>query len=55
MTDTETVAELKDRIRRLKKRLREKMKYETMMLVNAGATPKYIEEIRQRDEAALSD
>ena len=55
MTETETIAKLKDHIKRLKKRLREKMRYEKMMLINAGSTPQYIAEIQLKDEAALSD
>lgn len=62
MTDQETIAKqqkeidkLKRKIVRLEKRLLDKQKYETEMLINTGATPRYIAGIHQKDEAALAE
>ena len=46
---------LEKQVARLKKRLLEKQKYEAEMLVQTGATPRYIEQIRRKDEAALKE
>lgn len=62
MTDSETIAsqkkqieKLERKIKRLEARLLKKQKYETGLLVNAGATPRYINEIHQKDSEALCD
>lgn len=55
MTDQETIKKLEKQVKRLKKRLREKMAYESEMLVQLGSTPAYIEKIRRKDEAALAE
>lgn len=55
MTDAETIAKLKEQRNRARKRLREKMRYERMMLINAGSTPQYISEIERKDKEALED
>ena len=46
---------LEKQIKRLRKRLLEKQKYEAEMLIQTGATPQYIEKIRRKDEAALKE
>jgi cell division septum initiation protein DivIVA len=46
---------LEKQIKRLRKRLLEKQKYEAEMLIQTGATPQYIEKIRRKDEAALRE
>jgi hypothetical protein len=60
MTDTETIAKqqkeiekLQRKIKRLEKRLLDKKKYETEDLLQRGATPQFIENINQKDQAAL--
>lgn len=52
---TELVKKLTKQVARLKKRLLEKQKYEMGMLLNSGATPKFIENIRRKDELALRE
>ena len=49
------IAKLEKQIKRLRKRLIAKQKYEHEMLVQCGSTPAYIEEIRRKDEAALRE
>lgn len=55
MTDQDTIKKLEKQVVRLRKRLIEKQKYEAEMLIQTGATPKYIESIRKKDEAALRE
>jgi uncharacterized coiled-coil protein SlyX len=62
VTDSETIAaqqkaieKLQRKVKRLETRLLKKQKFETEMLINSGATPRYINEIHQKDEEALSD
>ena len=62
MTDAETIAtqqktieKLQRKVKRLEKRLLTKQQYETELLINTGATPKYIGEIHKKDQAALSE
>lgn len=54
-TSEETVRKMDKQIRRLRKRLKEKMAYESEMLIQTGATPQYIAAIRKKDEAALRE
>ena len=51
----EEVKKLRRQLKRLRKRLLEKQKYESEMLIQTGATPQYIEAIRKKDEAALKE
>ena len=51
----EIIKSLKRQVKRLRKRLIEKQKYEHEMLVQCGSTPQYIETIRRKDEAALRE
>ena len=51
----EEIKKLRRQIKRLRKRLLEKQKYESEMLIQTGATPQYIEAIRKKDEAALKE
>ena len=51
----ETVRKMDKQIKRLRKRLIEKQKYEAEMLIQTGATPQYITAIRKKDEAALKE
>ena len=55
MTDKETIDKLQKQVKRLKKRLLEKKKYELGMLINSGATPRFIAEIDEKDQKAMSD
>lgn len=62
MTDTELLAaqqtvikNLQKQVKRLRKRLIEKMGYEKEMLVQSGWTPQLIEKVRRKDEAALKE
>lgn len=55
MTPTEELSELKAQIRRLKKRLREKQKYEMGLLRATGATPEYIAKILEKDAKAMGE
>lgn len=52
---TELVKKLERQVKRLRKRLLEKQKYEREMLIQLGSTPSYIENIRKKDEAALAE
>lgn len=52
---TELVKKLERQVKRLRKRLLEKQKYEMGMLMNSGATPKFIENIKRKDELALRE
>jgi hypothetical protein len=49
------IKKLEKQVKKLRKRLIEKMKYEEGYLVATGTTPKMMESIRQKDEAALRD
>lgn len=49
------VRKMDKQIKRLRKRLLEKQKYEAEMLIQTGATPQYINAIRKKDEAALRE
>ena len=51
----EEIKKLRRQIKRLRKRLLEKQKYESEMLIQTGATPQYIEAFRKKDEAALKE
>lgn len=51
----EEIKKLRRQVKRLRKRLLEKQKYESEMLIQTGATPQYIEAIRKKDEAALKE
>lgn len=57
MTDLETaqIKKLERQVKRLRKRLIEKQKYEAEMLLQTGATPAYIEKIRRKDEIAMKE
>lgn len=55
MTDQETIKQLKNQVKRLRKRLLEKMEYETGYLQATSTTPQLIEKIRRKDEAALRE
>lgn len=55
MTDADTIKKLEKQVSKLRKRLLEKQKYEAEMLLQTGATPRYIESIRRKDEAALKE
>lgn len=62
MTDSElilkqqkTIDKLERKLARLEKRLMAKQKYETALLINTGATPRYVAEIHEKDRVALSD
>lgn len=55
MTDQDTIKKLEKQVKRLRKRLIEKQRYEHEMLVQTGATPQYINAIRKKDEAALRE
>ena len=55
MTDQDTIKQLKKQITRLRKRLLEKKKYEAEMLLQTGATMKYIADIDAKDQAALRE
>jgi len=55
MTDQDTIKKLEKQIKRLRKRLLEKQKYEHEMLIQLGSTPAYVENIRRKDEAALRE
>lgn len=52
---TEETKKLERQVKRLRKRLLEKIAYEREMLIQTGATPQYIEQIRRKDEAALKE
>lgn len=61
MTETEIFA-LQEKVRimdkqikRLRKRLLEKIKYEAEMLVQTGATGEYLKAIKRKDAAALKE
>jgi hypothetical protein len=45
---------LERKIARLEKRLLTKKKYEKLMLIHTGATPRFIGEIDAKDQEALS-
>ena len=49
------VRKMDKQIKRLRKRLIEKQKYEHEMLVQTGATGKYMEAIKRKDAAALRE
>lgn len=51
----ELVKKLERQVKRLRKRLLEKQKYEHEMLIQTGATPAYIANIRSKDELALRE
>jgi hypothetical protein len=60
MTDSEISAKqqkeiekLQRKVKRLEKRLLDKKKYETEDLLQRGATPQFIENIDQKDRAAM--
>ncbi len=54
--DLEAVIRKMDKqIKRLRKRLLEKIEYEAEMLKQTGATGKYLETIRRKDAAALKE
>lgn len=55
MTDQDTIKKLERQVKRLRKRLLEKMKFEEGYLVASGSTPQLIEKIRKKDEAALAE
>ncbi len=55
MTDQDTIKKLERQVKRLRKRLLEKQKYEHEMLVQCGSTPAFIENIRRKDELALRE
>lgn len=55
MTDQETIKKLEKQIKRLRKRLLEKQRYEREMLIQCGSTPAYIENIKRKDELALRE
>ena len=55
MIDSDRIKQLEKQVKRLRKRLQEKMKYETETLVQQGATPAWIEKIRKKDELALKE
>ena len=55
MTDQETIKKLERQVKRLRKRLLEKIAYEREMLIQTGATPQYIANIQRKDEAALRE
>ena len=51
----ETFRKMDKQIKRLRKRLLEKIGYEAEMLLQTGATGKYLESIRRKDAAALRE
>jgi hypothetical protein len=53
--EADTIKKLERQVKRLRKRLLEKQKYEAEMLINSCATPAYIENIRRKDELALRE
>ncbi len=55
MTDQETIKKLERQVKRLRKRLLEKIAYEREMLVQLGSTPAYIANIQRKDELALKE
>ena len=62
MTDIEiiqaqqtAIEDLQKRVKKLAKRLREKMRYEADMLVSCGCTPRYIASVAEKDRKALED
>ena len=55
MTDQDTIKKLEKQVKRLRKRLIEKQRYEHEMLVQTGATGRYLETIRRKDAAALKE
>jgi len=55
MTLAEELSELKTQISRLKKRIKEKQKYEMGLLRATGATPEYIAKILEKDARAMGE
>lgn len=52
---TKRIRQLERQVAKLRKRLLEKQKYEAEMLIQTGATPKYIENIRRKDAKAMEE
>jgi hypothetical protein len=50
-----TIRSLEKQVKRLRKRLLAKKKYELGLLINSGCTPRYIAEIDEKDRAALKE
>lgn len=50
-----TLANRDRQIKRLKKRLLEKQKYDLGNLMQQGATPQFIAKIKEKDQEALAD
>ena len=51
----ELIKKLERKIKRLEKRLLEKKKFETMDLIQKGATSAFIEKIDAKDRAAMKE